>query len=153
GDQGAEALATSPALCNLVALRLTGNQIRDAGALALANSPYLRHIRYLSVTGNPIGRAGWDALVARFGGWLRDLIGTYMHELLVLLPRSCEAAAVADFDGRLRSTGGTGLSREDASGWRGGMNHLAVWTNVRGDPGAESEEVHRFHLYTEDPVA
>lgn len=56
--EGAEAIATSPHLSNLIELKLSGNQIYDYGAIALANSPYLRQLEKLDLSGCGISVRG-----------------------------------------------------------------------------------------------
>lgn len=55
-------LAASPALGRLVALDLSGNDLRDGDAAALAASGHLRGLRLLDLRGNQIGPAGLEAL-------------------------------------------------------------------------------------------
>jgi hypothetical protein len=64
GPEGAEALAGSPHLGNLVELTLEGQRIGDAGAVALARSDRLPRLRRLYLGGNGITRAGAEALAA-----------------------------------------------------------------------------------------
>lgn len=68
GDEGARALAASPACARLRRLDLAGNGLTDEGVEALAASPYLRGLEKLSLGNNPAltGRAvtalvGWTA--------------------------------------------------------------------------------------------
>jgi Leucine Rich repeat len=67
GDDGAIAIAESPALGLLEALDLTANGITDDGAIALAESSHLRSLASLNLSENDIGEEGRAALQARFG--------------------------------------------------------------------------------------
>lgn len=53
GDEGARALAASPACARLRHLDLSENRLTDEGVAALAASPYLRALERLSLTANP----------------------------------------------------------------------------------------------------
>jgi uncharacterized protein (TIGR02996 family) len=57
-------LVGCPALARLVALDLSGNDLRDADARALAASPHLRRLRRLRLAHNDIGDGGVEALAA-----------------------------------------------------------------------------------------
>jgi uncharacterized protein (TIGR02996 family) len=63
-DEGAELLAASPLLEQVVSLDLTANYIEQRGIQALAASPYLTHVRKLNLYGNRFGDAGAYALLA-----------------------------------------------------------------------------------------
>jgi hypothetical protein len=71
GDAGAKAMADSPNVRRLVALRLTGNGIGDAGAIALAESPHLGDLMFLLIGNNAYGPIGAEALERRFGTRIR----------------------------------------------------------------------------------
>jgi hypothetical protein len=62
GDEGAIALAGSPAFASLVELRLWSCGIGTAGALALARSPHLGNLEELYLSGNDVGPEGAAAL-------------------------------------------------------------------------------------------
>lgn len=62
GRPGADALAASPQLAQLVRLDLSGNSLGDAGLTALARSPHLGRLRRLAVRQNRIGDPGAVAL-------------------------------------------------------------------------------------------
>jgi uncharacterized protein (TIGR02996 family) len=68
GDAGAEALAASLLLKQLLMLDLTANQIGDAGALALANSPHAANLAWLELAKNPISQNAQTLLRERLAG-------------------------------------------------------------------------------------
>lgn len=67
-DDGAIAIASSPAMSKLTHLALANNALTDAGARALASSPYLNNLAQLSLFGHRFGDAARAALVERFPG-------------------------------------------------------------------------------------
>lgn len=67
GDRGAHALATNPALKNLLALDLRYNAITKVGGKALLESSHLSNLIYLNVDNNNIADSVRTALRKRFG--------------------------------------------------------------------------------------
>jgi uncharacterized protein (TIGR02996 family) len=57
-------LADCPALARLIAIDLSGNELKDADARALAASLHLRRLRRLRLAHNDIGDGGVEALAA-----------------------------------------------------------------------------------------
>ncbi|MEU2674462.1 hypothetical protein ABZ622_37525 [Streptomyces sp. NPDC007164] len=72
GDDGAVALARTPALATLRSLNLSYNQIGNVGALVLAESPHLTGIEWLDLRDNQFGDRAACALHERFGSALRS---------------------------------------------------------------------------------
>jgi Ran GTPase-activating protein (RanGAP) involved in mRNA processing and transport len=54
-DEGAQALASAPALASLTSLDVRGCGLSPAGALTLLRSPYLQRLQRLALRGNAIG--------------------------------------------------------------------------------------------------
>jgi len=63
-DKCARALAASPHVARLTALRLRANHVGDAGAEALAGAPWLARLRLLDLARNGLSLAGVEALAA-----------------------------------------------------------------------------------------